>query len=236
MSSVAPLPYTPLVRVRQLHPWDLTPGEAIALQMRLAPQVVLQGAPTRVRSVAAADVAFVDRPRSRQPGLARAAVVLLSYPELVVVEQRVAETPVAFPYVPGLLSFREIPALVQAFESLDASPDLLLVDGQGYAHPRRFGLACHLGLLLDIPTIGCAKSRLCGHHEPLPAALGSSVPLMDGDDLIGTVLRTRDGVAPVYVSPGHRIGLEAAAEWVLHLCRGHRIPEPLRLADRASKA
>lgn len=224
------------MRVRQLHPWDLTPGEAIALQSRLASQVVLQGAPTRVRSVAAADVAFVDWPHRRQPGLARAAVVLLSYPELVVVEQRVVQAPVAFPYVPGLLSFREIPALVQAFESLDASPDLLLVDGQGYAHPRRFGLACHLGLLLGVPTIGCAKSRLCGSHEPLPEAAGSSVPLVDGDDVIGVVLRTRDGVAPVYVSPGHRIGLEAAAQWVLRLCRGYRIPEPLRLADRASKA
>jgi deoxyribonuclease V len=188
-----------------------------------------------VKLVAAADVAFVDRPYRRQPALARAAVVLLSYPDLAVVERHVVEAPVTFPYVPGLLSFRETPALARAFEALKGRPDLLLVDGQGCAHPRRFGLACHLGVLLDLPAIGCAKSRLCGEHGVLPDAAGSRVPLADGDEVIGLVLRTRDGVAPLYVSVGHRIGLNEAAEWVLRLCRGYRLPEPVRLADRLSK-
>lgn len=229
------MPYTSPVRVRQLHPWDLTPAEAIALQSRLAPLVVREGEPANVRLVAAADVAFVDHPKGRRPALARAAVVIVTYPELETVERRIAQVPVAFPYVPGLLSFREIPALARAFESLEARPDLLLVDGQGYAHPRRFGLACHLGLLLGVPTIGCAKSRLCGQHDPPGAEAGCRAPLIDDGETIGLALRTRSGVAPVYVSVGHRISLEAAAEWVLRLCRGYRLPEPLRLADRASK-
>lgn len=223
------------MRLRGLHPWDLTPSEAIALQSRLAPQVVREGDPGGVKLVAAADVAFVDRPYRRQPGLARAAVVLLSYPDLAVIEQHVVEAPVTFPYVPGLLSFREVPALAHAFEALERRPDLLLVDGQGLAHPRRFGLACHLGLLLDVPAIGCAKSRLCGEHGTVPAEAGTRTPLIDRGEVIGLVLRTRAGVAPLFVSVGHRIGLDAAADWVLHLCRGYRLPEPIRLADRLSK-
>ncbi len=223
------------MRLRPLHPWNLTPTEAIALQARLAPSVVREGRPGNVRLVAAADVAFLGSPRAGSRGVARAAVVVLEYPGLTLLEQQAVEAPVPFPYVPGLLSFREIPALARAFEALERRPDLLLVDGQGYAHPRRFGLACHLGLLLDLPTIGCAKSRLCGQHEPPGLERGSSAPLVDGGEVIGLVLRTREGVAPVYVSVGHRISLEAAAGWVLRLCRGRRIPEPLRLADQASK-
>jgi deoxyribonuclease V len=137
--------------------------------------------------------------------------------------------------VPGLLSFREIPVLLPAFRRLATRPDLLIVDGQGYAHPRRFGLACHLGVLFDLPTIGCAKSRLIGEHAPVGDTRGSSVDLMDDGELIGRVLRSRDGVKPLYVSVGHRIGLDAACDWLLRLGAGYRIPEPTRRADQASK-
>ena len=223
------------MRLRNLHPWDVTPADAVALQRRLAPQVVCEGASGDVGFVAAADVAYVDRRWPRQPGLARAAVVLLSYPELAVVEQHVVEAPVTFPYVPGLLSFRETPVLALAFAELRRKPQLLLVDGQGRAHPRRFGIACHIGLLTGVPAIGVAKSRLCGEHGPLGLEAGSRTELVDRGEVIGLVLRTRSGVSPLYVSTGHRIGLERAAEWVLRLCRGVRLPEPIRLADRLSK-
>lgn len=223
------------MRVRNLHAWDLAPREAADLQTRLAPQIITDGDPTDVRFIAASDVAFVDRPYRGRPSLARAAVVVLSYPELEIVEQHVIEAPTEFPYVPGLLSFREIPVLTQAFELLEATPDLLLVDGQGRAHPRRFGLACHLGLLLDLPTIGVAKSRLIGEHaEPGPKR-GASTPLTRNGELIGTVLRTRDNVKPLYVSIGHRISLQSASDWILRLCTRYRLPEPIRLADRLSK-
>lgn len=223
------------MRLRHLHPWDLTPGEAAALQTRLAPMVIREGDVANVRLVAAADVAFATVPGGGPKAVARAAVVVLAYPGLTVVEQQTVETPVAFPYVPGLLSFRELPALAGALEATKHEPGLLLVDGQGYAHPRRFGLACHIGVLLDVPAIGCAKSRLCGEQGALGLEAGSRAPLVDGGEVIGLALRTRTGAAPVYVSVGHRISLEAAAEWVLRLCRGRRIPEPLRLADRLSK-
>jgi deoxyribonuclease V len=227
------------VRLAHLHSWDLPPAEAIALQRRLAARIDCSGEPTDVRLVAAADVAYVDRPRGRwgaaRAGIARAAAAVMSYPALELVEQRVIECPVSFPYVPGLLSFREIPALSLALEELSTRPDVLLVDGQGYAHPRRFGIACHLGLLAGLPTIGVAKSRLCGEHGPLPTEAGARVPLTDAGEVIGLVLRTRTDVAPLYVSSGHLISLESAAHWTLRLCRGHRLPEPARLADRLSK-
>ncbi|HEU4758850.1 MAG TPA: endonuclease V, partial [Dehalococcoidia bacterium] len=202
------------MRIRRLHPWNVTPAQAAAIQARLAPRVIAAGDPAGVRFVAGADIAFVDRPAGRSPSLARAAVVLLSYPELAVVEHHVVEAPVTFPYVPGLLAFREVPALARVFRRLRQPPDLLLVDGHGYSHPRRFGLACHLGLLLVVPTIGVAKSRLVGEQAPLGPEAGALAELRDGPDLIGLVLRSRDGGAPVYVSVGHRIGLHEAARWV----------------------
>jgi deoxyribonuclease V len=223
------------MRLQQLHAWDLSPSEAIALQKDLASRIVGAGGPGDVRLVAAADIAFVERTRGWQGGLARAAVVLMSYPGLALVEQHVIKAPVAFPYVPGLLSFREIPALALAFERLAAAPDLLLVDGQGVAHPRRFGLAAHLGLLAGIPTIGCAKSRLCGQAADPAPKRGSVSDLVDGGERIGVVVRTKDRVKPLYVSVGHLISLECAAEWVLRLAPTHRLPEPIRLADRLSK-
>ncbi len=223
------------MRLQTLHSWDLTPAQAIALQKELAPRIVGAGDPGHVSLVAAADIAFVERTRGWQGGLARAAVVLMSYPGLALVEQHVIEVPVAFPYVPGLLSFREIPALAFAFERLAAVPDLVLVDGQGVAHPRRFGLAAHLGLLAGIPTIGCAKSRLCGEAVDPGPKRGSVTDLVDNGERVGLVVRTKDRVKPLYVSVGHLISLEYAAEWVLRLAPTHRLPEPIRLADRLSK-
>ena len=223
------------MRLRELHQWDLTPAEAIALQKELAPQVIREGDPGDVRLVAAADIAFVERTRGWAGGVARAAVVLMSYPEMALVEHHVIEAPVSFPYVPGLLSFREIPALALAFERLSGDPGLLIVDGQGVAHPRRFGIAAHVGLLADVPTIGCAKSRLCGEAaEPAPER-GSMTELADGGEVIGLVVRTKECVKPLYVSTGNLIGQREAAEWVLRLAPRHRLPEPIRLADHLSK-
>jgi deoxyribonuclease V len=224
------------MHLKQLHPWDISPSRAIALQKELAGRVKIGGEVGGVRLVAGADVAFPGRTRGWAGGLARAAVVLMSYPELTLVEQHVIETPVAFPYVPGLLSFREIPALALAFERLAATPDLLLADGQGIAHPRRFGFASHLGLLAGLPTIGCAKSRLCGEASEPGLERGSMTDLIDKGERVGLLVRTKTGVKPMYVSVGHMISLDAAAEWTLRLAPTHRLPEPLRLADRLSKA
>ncbi|HEY8171474.1 MAG TPA: deoxyribonuclease V [Dehalococcoidia bacterium] len=215
--------------VRHIHAWDLSPREAISLQSELASRIVREGdlPASRVRFVAGSDVAF-DRPSGRAVG----AVVLLAYPSLECVERVTVETSVTFPYVPGLLSFRETPVLIQAFEQLREMPDLLMVDGHGYAHPRRFGFASHLGLLLDLPTIGVAKSRLLGTHESPAMARGSRVDLRDRDETIGAVVRTRERVRPIYVSVGHRISLEVAERWVLACAPNVRLPEPTRIADR----
>jgi len=215
--------------LRDLHPWDVSPKEAIAIQRELAAQIVRRGRPAGVRRIAGVDCS-VDRPRGRATG----AVVVLSYPDLEVIEVAVAEAPLTFPYVPGLLSFRETPVLREAFRRLAGPIDLLLVDGQGLAHPRRFGIACHLGLLLDVPSIGVAKSRLLGEHSPLGDEAGSRSGLLDGRDVIGGVLRTKTGVKPLYVSIGHRISLREAEAWVLRCCRGYRLPEPARLAHQAA--
>jgi deoxyribonuclease V len=223
------------MRLNQLHRWDLAPAEAIALQRELAPQVICKGDPGDVRLVAAADVAYVERAPAWAASTARAAVVVMSYPALQVVEQHVVEAPVHFPYVPGLLSFRETPPIALAFQRVTSAPDLILVDGHGYSHPRRFGFACHVGLLAGIPTIGVAKTRLCGEApEPGPERGSASALQLDGE-IIGTVLRTKRNVKPLYVSTGHRIGLREAADWVLRLAPTHRLPEPSRLADALSK-
>ena len=229
--------YTAAMELRDLHPWDVSPREAIAIQRRLAAQVVREGEPRDVHRVAGVDIA-IDRARGRGIG----AVVVLSYPELEVVEVAVEEAPLTFPYIPGLLSFREAPVLAAAFARIDGPIDLLLVDGQGLAHPRRFGLACHLGLLLGLPAIGCAKSRLVGEHATPGEAVGSRADLIDSrgasgkdsGELIGSVMRTRAGVKPLYVSLGHRIGLAQAEAWVLRCGGGYRLPQPTRLADQAA--
>ncbi len=199
----------------------------MALQERLRERVVVQDRLGALHHVAGVDVGF---PRGRQT--ARAAVAVLGFPDLSPCDQTVVCRPVAFPYVPGLLSFREVPAVLAALEALRELPDLILCDGQGQAHPRRFGIACHLGVLLDRPTIGVAKSRLVGRHGPLPEEKGAWVPLYDGSERIGAVLRTRSGVAPLYVSVGHRVSLETAIELVLRCTTRYRLPETTRAAHR----
>lgn len=212
-----------------MHTWDLSPREAAALQHSLAARVAREGdlPGDSVRLIAGADVAF-----DRQHGRACGAIVLLDYPSLEVVHRATVEAQVTFPYVPGLLSFRETPVLLSAFEQLPQQPDLLFVDGHGYAHPRRFGFACHVGLLLDLPTVGVAKSRLIGEHATVGAARGSRADLSHGGEVIGSLLRTRERVRPVYVSIGHRLSLAACERWALACARGYRVPEPTRLADR----
>lgn len=215
------------MRARTLHAWDVTPRQARAIQAELRGQVELRDRlPRRIARVAGADVAF-DATR----GAAIAGVVVLAWPSLAVLERASAVRPLDFPYVPGLLSFREIPALLAAFEKLKHTPQVVFCDAQGYAHPRRFGLACHLGLLLDVPTIGCAKSRLIGTHREPGCARGDWTELRDAGEIIGAVLRTRDGVNPIYVSQGHRVSLERAIALTLAASDGVRIPAPTRRAD-----
>lgn len=211
----------------ELHDWQLSPVQAVDLQRWLAGQVCRTGEVTNPRFVAAADVSV-----GRGKGEASAAVVVFSYPELNLVETRVARGGLDFPYIPGLLSFRELPLVLKACAELSITPDLFLVDGQGVAHPRRFGLASHLGLFLDRPTIGCAKSLLCGSCESPGDKIGDYAKIEDNGETIGAALRTRSGVKPVYVSTGHQVGLESAVRWVLNCCRGYRLPEPLRAAHR----
>lgn len=217
------------MKVATLHPWDLSPKEAVRLQRELAPRVVREGdlPQDQVRFVAGADVAF-DRPNDR----AVAAVVVLAFPSLEVIERVAVEAPVSFPYVPGLLSFRETPIVLEAFAQLHQAPDLVMVDGHGYAHPRRFGYACHLGILLELPTIGVAKSRLIGEAGTVAGPRGSRANLVDREEVVGSMLRSRQGVRSIYVSVGHKIGLAAAERWVLACSAGYRVPEPTRLADR----
>lgn len=213
----------------QLHRWDVTPAEARALQFEWRERLELDDRTGRIRRVAGVDVAF-DPPGKN--GEAIAGVVVFSYPDWEELECATARRPLAFPYVPGLLSFREIPAILAALVSLSESPDLIFCDGQGYAHPRRFGLACHLGVLLDVPTIGCAKSRLIGEYREPGRRAGSWTPLQDEGERIGAVLRTRDGSRPMCISCGHRVSLERAIALTLEACDGRRVPRPTRRADR----
>ncbi|HZU07103.1 MAG TPA: deoxyribonuclease V [Chloroflexota bacterium] len=216
------------MHIRPLHAWDLSPEEAIALQTRLAGEVITHDAFGVIERVAGVDVGFPLR--GGEPR-ARAAAVLFSFPSLTPIAESVIEEPVRYPYIPGLLSFREAPAILSALQRLPAPPDLILVDGQGRAHPRRFGIACHLGLLLDRPTLGCAKSTLVGRYAEPADEPGAWTPLLDDGEVVGAAVRTRLRVKPVFVSVGHRLSLETAIRLVLACCRGHRLPEPTRLAD-----
>jgi len=197
------------------------------VQERLRGHVVSRDRLKTVRTVAGIDVGFEKDGR-----ITRAAVVVLDFPSLALREQVLSRAPTRFPYVPGYLSFREIPAVLAALAKLTVQPDLLLCDGQGLAHPRRFGLACHLGVLTGMATIGVAKSRLVGVHQRLPDAKGAWVPLRDGAELIGAVVRTRAGVRPLYVSVGHRVSLKTAIRYVLRCTTRYRLPETTRLAHR----
>lgn len=203
--------------------------EARELQLSLSHRIVRTNHGLSPRTIAGVDVSV-----SRFSKLGRAAVVVLSYPGMEVIDLAVAEDKISFPYVPGLLSFREVPVIMKAWDKLTARPDLVIVDGQGIAHPRRFGIASHLGILLDTPSIGCAKSRLTGDYGPVPAKPGSHSLLLDEGELIGAVLRTRQNVKPVFVSIGHKMALPDCISWVLKCCRGMRLPEPTRLAHIAA--
>lgn len=222
------MPATPL------HDWNLAPKEAIALQKRLAGRVEREDRLEPVRHLAGVDIGF-----EQDGAITRAAVVVLAWPPeaegaFMVVERVVHREPTRMPYVPGLLSFREVPAALGAFEKLTTRPQLAMVDGQGIAHPRRIGVASHLGLWLDLPTIGVAKTRLCGRHDEPGPARGDWTPLVDGpdDETIGAVLRSRAKVKPIFVSPGHRMSLPTALDWVVACLGRTKLPEPTRLADR----
>lgn len=207
--------------------WPTTVRAAIAVQQALRHRVITADQLGPIRRVAGLDVGLVE-----QGAVARAAVAVLAYPDLRMADQAVVYWPVSFPYIPGLLSFREVPALLAALDKLGAPPDLLLCDGQGLAHPRRFGLACHLGVLTGIPSIGVAKSHLLGEHTALPDRRGAWRPLRHGGETIGAALRTRAGVAPVYVSIGHKLSLVTAIRYVLGCAPRYRLPETTRAAHR----
>ena len=212
------------MRNRILHRWDVSPQEAVAIQLTLRSQLRLHGTGP-FATVAGVDVAYDAASK-----LMFAGVVVMSGDGRELLDLATAAASVRFPYIPGLLSFRETPAVIKAWNRLKTMPDCLICDGHGLAQPRRFGLACHLGLLLDLPSIGCAESRLVGTYQKPRTHRGSVAPLLDQGEQIGVVLRTKDEVAPVFVSQGDRIGLDAAVQTVLATCRGYRLPEPQRRA------
>lgn len=214
--------------LKQLHEWNLSPREAIELQKQFAYEVIAEDAFSEpIKTVAGIDLGY-----DAKNNLSRAVVVVLSFPELELIESAEAILPIQFPYVPGLLSFRETPVAVKALAKLKIAPELILCDGQGLAHPRAFGIACHIGLIADVPTIGVAKSLFVGKFESLGETRGSRASLIYKSREIGAVLRTKDKVQPVYVSIGHRISLNTAIDYVLKCALKYRLPETTRLADQ----
>lgn len=209
------------------HKWNASPDEAQAIQRRLHEHLIVEPLPPSPETVGGVDVSVKD-------DQARAAVVLLSYPELTPFQAVTATRPVAFPYVPGLLAFREGPVVLDALKQLTEPPDVFIFDAQGLAHPRRMGLATHLGILMDVPAVGCAKSRLVGEYEAPDETKGSWTPLTDGDETIGAVVRTRDHVNPVFVSIGHRADLASSIELVLSCAPRYKLPETTRWAHRVA--
>lgn len=225
------------MRISLPHPWPATAAGALALQDELRPLADHRGpGPAHPRLVAGLDVAYAGDGRGTGD-LVAAAVVVVELPGLRVVEQSTATARSTFPYLPGLFAYRELPVLVEALEALRTTPELLLCDGHGLAHPRRFGLACHLGVLTGLPTAGVAKTPFVGAYDPaaLGAERGAYADLADGGETVGRALRTRAGVKPVYVSTGHRIDLDTACAHVLTLAPAYRLPETTRLADRLSR-
>ncbi len=215
------------MKIEPRHEWALTAEAAIVIQQELRQEVVTQDQFGTVRYVAGIDVGF-----EQDGAITRAAVAVLTYPELEFCDQAIARRPTTFPYIPGFLSFREVPAVLDALEQVKTTPDLLLCDGQGLAHPRRFGIACHLGVLTNLPAIGVAKSRLIGKHEEAPNSRGAWVPLRQKGETIGAVLTTRVGTKPLYISSGHRVSLETAIAYVMGCTTKYRLPETTRHAHK----
>jgi deoxyribonuclease V len=217
------------MHIERRHEWTADITEAMEIQRRFAGEISRFGNITDAHLIAGVDIA-VDR----ASGMGTAAVVIVNYPALNIIEVQTVTGRVPFPYVPGLLSFREIPLIIPAFKKVKNTPDIVIVDGHGIAHPRRIGLASHLGLFLNVPTIGCARSRLVGQYKEPGMTPGSWSVLIDNTDVIGAVLRTKANVKPVYISPGHMIDLKSSNDWVMACCRGYRMPEPIRLAHQAA--
>jgi deoxyribonuclease V len=215
------------MKINRHHDWPLTAEDAIAIQNQLRSQVITEDQLGDVQYVAGVDLGFEE-----DGAISRAAVAVLSFPDLQLQEKAIAKRPTTFPYIPGFLSFREIPAILDALETVSITPDLIVCDGQGIAHPRRLGIACHLGVLIDIPTIGAAKSLLVGKHDEVPVEKGSWQPLRYRGEVVGAVLRSRTGVKPLYVSPGYRISLPTAIDYVLRCTTKYRLPETTRWADK----
>jgi deoxyribonuclease V len=219
------------MEINTLHAWDISPTEAITLQKELASRVVLQPLPRDCQKIAACDVSF-----NVGGDALFAAIVVLDRKDFSVIEEVTVQDKVSFPYVPGLLSFRELPILIKGFAQLQVKPDLVICDGQGIAHPRRLGIASHLGLWLGIPTIGSAKNILCGKYEEPDAAKGSRSPIIHHKEIIGYALRSRAQVKPIFVSPGHLADLDTAVNMVLSLIDKYRIPVPIRHVHNLSNA
>ncbi len=211
------------MRIRNLHDWPVKPAAMTGIQQRLATQAVHRGGPRRPTCVAGVDIAVSD-------GVGYGALVLLQFPELNVLREVTSTVELTVPYIPGFLSFREIPVLLPLFEQLPAAPDVVFVDGQGRLHPRELGLATHLGLWLDCPTVGCAKSRLCGTYREPGSRKGDRAPVRYHGRRLGYALRTRDNCRPILVSSGHRLGLKRAVDLTLAVTGKYRIPMPTRLA------
>ena len=208
-----------------LHPWDLEYSEAVKLQQQMREQLILEAVEMDIRLIAGADVSY-----SKGSDLFFSSVVVLEVPSMTVMEVAAAEGKVDFPYIPGLLSFREAPILIKAFEKIKNTPEVVIFDGQGIAHPRGLGLASHMGLILDLPSIGCAKKNLVGDYGSVGSEVGEHTSIIFKDEVVGAVLRTKRNVMSVFVSPGHRMDIPSAVDIVMKTCRGYRLPEPTRQA------
>ncbi|WP_028590069.1 deoxyribonuclease V [Paenibacillus massiliensis] len=213
-----------------IHPWDVNEAQSIEIQQELAKKVIQTDQLSGIYYIAGVDVAY-----HKSSDQLVAAVVILEKDSLECIETSVIEDTAQFPYIPGLFSFRELPPIIKAFEKIQHTPQLIVCDGQGVAHPRRCGLASHLGVLFDVPTIGCGKTRLWGEYSEPDIWRGSTAPLIDDDEVIGNVLRTQDKVNPVFISVGHRISLDTACQWILDLAPKYRLPETTRQADQLVK-
>jgi deoxyribonuclease V len=211
--------------MKRLHPWNVSYQEAVAIQESLSNRLILKDLAGRIHRVAGADISYITGAKTLYAG-----IVILSFPNLETLEERWYKGVARFPYIPGLLSFREVPFLLKTLDKVAVTPDLILCDGQGIAHPRGLGLASHLGILTDIPTLGCAKTRLVGEYKEPGPEKGAHSPLMVGGQRVGAVLRTRAGVKPIYVSPGYGITLERSIEVALQVTGRFRLPEPIRAA------